>query len=108
MPTKDNIKAVRLSSSVQGVVFRRYDPSDMKLDETSGDYQPLAERLRPQMLDEFVGQSQLVGEGAALRQALLAGQIHSMVFWGPPGTGKRPSPKWWPSIVTPILKCFRL
>ncbi|HBP85335.1 MAG TPA: recombination factor protein RarA, partial [Gammaproteobacteria bacterium] len=60
----------------------------MKPDETSGDYQPLAERLRPQILDEFVGQSQLVGEGAALRQALLAGQIHSMVLWGPPGTGK--------------------
>ena len=56
--------------------FRRYDLSDMKPDETSGDYQPLAERLRPQTLDEFVGQSQLVGEGAALRQALLAGQIH--------------------------------
>ena len=68
--------------------FRRYDPKDMKPDETSGDYQPLAERLRPQTLDEFVGQSQLVGEGAALRQALLAGQIHSMVLWGPPGTGK--------------------
>lgn len=68
--------------------FRRYDPSDMKPDETSGDYQPLAERLRPQTLDEFVGQRQLVGEGAALRQALLAGQIHSMVLWGPPGTGK--------------------
>ena len=60
----------------------------MKPDETSGDYQPLAERLRPQTLDEFVGQSQLVGEGAALRQALLAGRIHSMVLWGPPGTGK--------------------
>ena len=68
--------------------FRRYDPKDMKPDETSGDYQPLAERLRPQTLDEFAGQSQLVGEGAALRQALLAGRIHSMVLWGPPGTGK--------------------
>ncbi len=60
----------------------------MKPDETSGDYQPLAERLRPHTLDEFVGQSQLVGEGATLRQALLAGRIHSMVLWGPPGTGK--------------------
>ena len=44
--------------------------------------------MRPQSLDQFVGQSQLVGEGAALRQALLAGRIHSMVLWGPPGTGK--------------------
>ena len=52
------------------------------------DYRPLAETMRPQSLDQFVGQSQLVGEGAALRQALLAGRIHSMVLWGPPGTGK--------------------
>ncbi len=44
--------------------------------------------MRPQSLDQFVGQTQLVGEGAALRQALLAGRIHSMVLWGPPGTGK--------------------
>ena len=60
----------------------------MKPDETPEDYRPLAETMRPQTLDEFVGQSQLVGEGAALRQALLAGRIHSMVLWGPPGTGK--------------------
>jgi len=60
----------------------------MNPDETPEDYRPLAETMRPQTLDEFVGQSQLVGEGAALRQALLAGRIHSMVLWGPPGTGK--------------------
>lgn len=60
----------------------------MKPDQTPEDYRPLAETMRPQTLDEFVGQSQLVGEGAALRQALLAGRIHSMVLWGPPGTGK--------------------
>lgn len=56
--------------------------------EIAQDYRPLAETMRPQSLDQFVGQSQLVGEGAALRQALLAGRIHSMVLWGPPGTGK--------------------
>ena len=56
--------------------------------EIAQDYRPLAETMRPQSLDQFVGQSQLVGEGAGLRQALLAGRIHSMVLWGPPGTGK--------------------
>ena len=56
--------------------------------EIAQDHRPLAETMRPQSLDQFVGQTQLVGEGAALRQALLAGRIHSMVLWGPPGTGK--------------------
>jgi len=60
----------------------------MDQQDTAQDYRPLAETMRPQSLDQFVGQSQLVGEGAALRQALLAGRIHSMVLWGPPGTGK--------------------
>ena len=56
--------------------------------EIAQDYRPLAETMRPQSLDQFVGQSQLVGGGAGLRQLLLAGRIHSMVLWGPPGTGK--------------------
>jgi putative ATPase len=49
---------------------------------------PLAERLRPRTLDEFVGQAHLVGEGRPLRQALTHGAVHSLIFWGPPGTGK--------------------
>ncbi len=49
---------------------------------------PLAERLRPASLAEFVGQEQLLGEGRALSRLLAAGQPSSMVFWGPPGTGK--------------------
>jgi len=51
-------------------------------------YQPLAERMRPRTLDELVGQRHLVGEGAGLREALGAGRIHSMILWGPPGSGK--------------------
>src|SRR5919108_65765 len=50
--------------------------------------QPLAARMRPQDLDEFVGQSHLVGEGRVLRKAMDAGQLPSMILWGPPGTGK--------------------
>lgn len=49
---------------------------------------PLAERLRPQTLDEFVGQEHLLGEGKPLRKALGQGRLHSMLFWGPPGVGK--------------------
>jgi putative ATPase len=53
-----------------------------------GGYRPLADRLRPQSLDEYVGQPHLLAPGAPLRRALEAGRPHSMVLWGPPGTGK--------------------
>ncbi len=50
--------------------------------------QPLADRMRPRQLDEFVGQAQLLAPGKPLRQAVEGGLLHSMVLWGPPGTGK--------------------
>jgi putative ATPase len=53
-----------------------------------GTYRPLADRMRPQTLDDFVGQAHLLGPGAPLRRALEAGRPHSMLLWGPPGTGK--------------------
>ncbi len=53
-----------------------------------GTYRPLADRLRPQSLDEYVGQPHLLGPGAPLRRALESGRPHSMILWGPPGTGK--------------------
>jgi putative ATPase len=49
---------------------------------------PLAERLRPQHLDELIGQSHLIGEGAVLRRMIDSGRIPSILFWGPPGVGK--------------------
>lgn len=49
---------------------------------------PLADRMRPAGLDEFFGQSHLLDEGKPLRRAIDSGRTHSMVFWGPPGTGK--------------------
>ncbi len=49
---------------------------------------PLADRIRPRTLDEVVGQQHLIGPGKVLRRALEAGQLHSMILWGPPGTGK--------------------
>jgi len=53
-----------------------------------GAYRPLADRLRPRTLDEYVGQAHLVGAGSPLRRALESGHPHSMILWGPPGTGK--------------------
>jgi len=50
--------------------------------------EPLAARMRPRTLDEFVGQEQVVGPGRALRRAIESDQIPSMILWGPPGTGK--------------------
>lgn len=50
--------------------------------------QPLAARMRPVTLDEFYGQRHLLGENKPLRQAILQGRLHSMILWGPPGTGK--------------------
>jgi putative ATPase len=54
----------------------------------SDDLKPLAERMRPRTLDEIVGQQRVLAPGKALRRALEAGRIHSMILWGPPGCGK--------------------
>ncbi len=52
------------------------------------DYHPLADRMRPQSIDEFVGQQHILAPEKPLRVAIENGRLHSMVFWGPPGTGK--------------------
>ena len=51
-------------------------------------YRPLADRLRPRTVEEYFGQTHILGEDKPLRLAIAAGNIHSMIFWGPPGTGK--------------------
>ncbi|MDY7025479.1 MAG: AAA family ATPase, partial [Pseudomonadota bacterium] len=51
-------------------------------------YQPLAAKLRPSSLEQFVGQSHLIGEGKPLQRVIEHGDVHSMIFWGPPGVGK--------------------
>ena len=55
---------------------------------TNNDYKPLAERLRPHSLETFHGQPHLLARGRPLRRAIESGRLHSMVLWGPPGTGK--------------------
>ena len=49
---------------------------------------PLAERMRPTSLEEFVGQSHLLGEGKPLRRAIESDRLTSLILWGPPGTGR--------------------
>lgn len=61
--------------------------SNLSLD-FADDFRPLAARMRPMNLAEYIGQKHLLSEGKPLRRALESGQLHSMILWGPPGTGK--------------------
>ncbi|HLV77127.1 MAG TPA: replication-associated recombination protein A [Marinobacter sp.] len=56
--------------------------------QSEAGFQPLAARMRPASLDDYVGQAHLVGPGKPLRRAVEQGQLHSMILWGPPGVGK--------------------
>lgn len=56
--------------------------------EKNGGYIPLAERLRPKKLEDFLGQEKVLGAGSFLREAIEADRIPSLIFWGPPGSGK--------------------
>src|SRR5207245_9856367 len=56
--------------------------------ETPSALQPLAERMRPRTLDEFIGQEKLLGPGKPLRVQIESDNLGSMLFWGPPGCGK--------------------
>src|SRR5687767_10523263 len=70
-----------------------FDDDDVPSRSESGDHpdapdRPLAERMRPRTLDEFVGQQSLVAPGRPLRTAIEQDRLHSIILWGPPGTGK--------------------
>ena len=56
--------------------------------QTTASYRPLADRMRPGSLDTYTGQPHILGEGKPLRRAIEEGNLHSMILWGPPGTGK--------------------
>jgi len=56
--------------------------------QRAGEVAPLAQRLRPRTLDEFVGQQHVLGEGSALRRAIAEDRVRSSIFYGPPGSGK--------------------
>lgn len=62
--------------------------SNLSLDFSQNEFQPLAARMRPTTLGEYIGQQHLLAPGKPLPRAIEAGQLHSMILWGPPGTGK--------------------
>ncbi len=66
----------------------RVDLFDQAAEQDASARAPLAERMRPQTLDAFVGQEHLTGPGKILRRAIETDQVPSIIFWGPPGTGK--------------------
>ena len=57
-------------------------------DTSKTQHEPLASRMRPRNLDEYIGQDHIVGKGRLLRRAIQADQLTSVIFYGPPGTGK--------------------
>ncbi|MEE8348578.1 MAG: replication-associated recombination protein A [Acidobacteriota bacterium] len=63
-------------------------PIHEEQESSAGGDQPLAERIRPRLLEEVLGQEHLLGEGKMLREVIRSDQIPSMIFWGPPGSGK--------------------
>ena len=62
--------------------------SNLSLDFSQNEFQSLAARMRPETLEQYIGQKHLLAEGKPLPRAIKAGQLHSMILWGPPGTGK--------------------
>ena len=62
--------------------------SNLSLDFSDNAFQPLAARMRPENLAQYIGQQHLLAAGKPLPRAIEAGHLHSMILWGPPGTGK--------------------
>ncbi len=61
--------------------------SNLSLDFSDNAFQPLAARMRPENLAQYIGQQHLLAPGKPLPRAIEAGHLHSMILWGPPGTG---------------------
>ena len=62
--------------------------SNLSLDFSDNAFQPLAARMRPENLAQYIGQQHLLAPSKPLPRAIEAGHLHSMILWGPPGTGK--------------------
>ena len=77
-----------MSSGISQTTSQPHLPLDPALDRESSASRPLADRMRPRTMADFVGQEHLLGEGRPLRELADHGVVHSMVLWGPPGTGK--------------------
>lgn len=80
-------KRFRCSERITLGEMKRRSPQPDLLPEPET-LKPLAERMRPRALDDFVGQDRLLAPGTAFRRAIESGRVHSMILWGPPGCGK--------------------
>ena len=80
--------------------------SNLNFDFAENDFRPLAAKMRPTSLEQYFGQTHLIGEGKPLRKAIQTGHIHSMIFWGPPGTGKQRSQKLLRNVLMLKLSEF--
>ena len=72
--------------------------------ERSGEVAPLAQRLRPTTLDEFLGQRHMLGDDSALRLAIAEDRVSSSIFYGPPGSGKTTLAR---IVAAPLSRSFR-
>jgi putative ATPase len=79
---------VAIGPSISAAYTSPVDLFDSPVSSDKASPAPLADRMRPRRLDEVVGQQNLIGPGKVLRRALEEGRLHSMILWGPPGTGK--------------------
>ena len=68
--------------------------------------QPLADRMRPTKLDDFIGQEHLVGPGAVIRNMVQSGSISSFILWGPPGVGKTTMATIISRSVNPVFDLY--
>src|SRR5215813_766153 len=84
MPRSRNAQT---DATKEGMLFEDPERSDSDVQEDLST-RPLADRLRPKTLEEFVGQEKIVGPGRALRRMIEEDRLQSIIFWGPPGTGK--------------------
>ena len=80
--------------------------SNFNFDFAENDFRPLAAKMRPTSLEQYFGQSHLIGEGKPLRKAIQAGHIHSMIFWGHQVRGKQHSQKLLLSVLMRKLNEF--
>lgn len=62
--------------------------TENNIDFNNVDYRPLAAKMRPENMAQYIGQEHILAKGKPLRKAIISGQLHSMILWGPPGTGK--------------------
>src|SRR6185312_3769841 len=80
--------SIRSPKAAPRRILLRMDLFDTLRAENRGRARPLAARMRPRTLDEFIGQEHFLGEGKLLRRMLLADRLNSLIFYGPPGSGK--------------------